>query len=132
LDGGALFSPNKRYATLPLPGHFAGLSYQTRVKLRQLAPRDCFHLALPVADRMVGFDLDGSPNAGFSTGLIRVDGKFGRALPGTTHGRQINDTEQHDLEVTVRLADANATITTTLDGQRALRMDRPHFRTESA
>lgn len=117
LDNGALFSPARSHATLPLAGGFAGTSYTVRLKLRQLAPKDVIHVALPVADRMAGFEIDGFPSIGFYSGLIQVDGKFGPSLPGALHGKQVNDAEQHDLEITVRLADANVTITTTLDGQ---------------
>ena len=58
MEGGALLSPNTSHATLPLTGTFAGTSYQVRVKLRQLAAKEVFHVVLPVGDRMVGFDLD--------------------------------------------------------------------------
>ena len=117
LENGALFSPGKSFATLSLPGILSGTSYQVRVKLRQLASKDYFHLELPVADRMVGFDLDGFPQDGFYTSLLRVKGNAGRSLPGAVHGKQVLDSEQHDLEVTVRLDGANATITTKLDDQ---------------
>ena len=115
MDNGALFSPIKRFATLPLPGNLSGTSYQVRVKLRQLTAKEVFHVILPVADRMVGFDLDGS--AGNWTGLVHVDGKWGKNLPGALAGKQVKDSDQHDLEVTVRLNGANATITVTLDDQ---------------
>jgi len=64
---------------------------------------------------MCGFELDGRPHGGIYTGLILVNGKFGKDLPGTVQGKQVQDTEPHVLEVTVRLDGANATITTTLD-----------------
>ena len=38
-------------------------------------------------------------------------------VPGALRGKQVKDSEPHDLEVSVRLAGANATITTMLDGQ---------------
>jgi hypothetical protein len=117
LENGALFSPGKLYATLPLPGNLSGTSYQVRVKLRQLTAKDSFHLDLPVADRMVGFGLDEWPKDGFYTGLSQVEGKLLKNGPGAVHGKQVKDSEQHDLEVTVRLDGANATITATLDGQ---------------
>ena len=69
MEDGELFSPDTKFATLPLPGNFAGTSYQVRVKLRQLAAKDVFHVVLPVADRMCGFELDGVPNDGIYTGL---------------------------------------------------------------
>ena len=117
MENGALFSPGKPFATLPLSGNLSGTSYQVRVKLRQLTAKNVFHLALPVADRMVGFDMDGSPADGFYTTLLRVNGKMGKNVPGAVHGKQVKDSEQHDLEVIVRLDGTNATITTTLDGQ---------------
>ncbi|MEQ1862249.1 MAG: hypothetical protein ABMA13_20215, partial [Chthoniobacteraceae bacterium] len=107
----------KPHATLPLPGDLSGTSYQVRVKLRQLDPKQSFHLVLPVADRMCGFELEGRPHGGIYTGLVMVNGKFGKDLPGAVQGKQVKDSEPHDLEVTVRLAGPSAVITTTLDGQ---------------
>ena len=92
-----------------------GTSYQLRVKLRQLAAKQGVHIELPVADSMVGFDLDGW--GGKYTGLNRVNNKSGKELPGVLEGKQVPDSEQHDLEVTVRLDGDNATLTTTLDDQ---------------
>jgi serine/threonine protein kinase/WD40 repeat protein len=115
MESGALFSPAVRYAIMPLPGTFSGASYQVRVKLRQLAAKDVFHIVLPVGDRMVGFDLDGF--AGKFTGLTLVNYKAGKDLPGIVEGKQVKDSEQHDLEVTVHLYETSAKITTTLDGQ---------------
>jgi hypothetical protein len=115
LDNGVLFSSAKRWATLPLTGNLNGKSYQVRVKLRQLAPTNGIHLNLPVGDHTVGFDLDG--DSGRWTGLTLVDGKWGSALPGSLPGKQLKDSEQHSLEVTVRLDGAKARITTTLDGR---------------
>ncbi|HSH92873.1 MAG TPA: hypothetical protein VK968_01870, partial [Roseimicrobium sp.] len=119
MDGGELFSPANAWATLPLPATLGGTSYQVRLRLRQLSPKDVFHLILPVGDQMVGFDLDGSPRSGFYTALLRVDGKGPMNAPGALHGKQVNDSGPHDLEATVRLADANAgvTITMKLDGR---------------
>ena len=117
LEGGALFSPRKLYATLPLPGNLSGFSYQVRVKLRQLTAKGVFHIVLPVGDRMTGFDLDGRPQNGIYTGLVQVNGKLGKDLPGVIEGKQVKDSEQHDLEVTVRLTGTAAVITTTLDDQ---------------
>ena len=116
LKNGELFSPNKIEATLPLPGEVSGTSYTVRVKLRQLPAKRVFHIVLPVADRMCGLDLEGR-FGGIYTGLVWVNGKYGKNLPGTVEGKLVNDTEPHDLEVTVRLGGANATITTTLDGK---------------
>lgn len=94
----------------------SGTSYTVRMKLRQLPAKNVFHVVLPVADRMCGFDFEGRLIGAICTGLIQVDGKYGKDLPGVVVGKQVNDTEPHDLEVTVRLDGANATITATLDG----------------
>ena len=116
MENGALFSPRKAWAILPLPGKLNATSYQVRVKLRQLpGPKDVFHLILPVANRMVGFDLDGFPQAEFYTGLVRVNGRAAGNLPGTVHGKVVKDSEPHDLEVTVRLDGANATVNVQFD-----------------
>lgn len=117
MEDGAVFCPDRHGAMLPLPGNFAGASYKVRVKLRQLATRDIFFLNLPVADRMVGFSLDGDPDLGYDTGLVTVNGTSGKDLPGTLHGKQVQDSAKHDLEVTVRLETPNARIITRLDGQ---------------
>lgn len=115
MDGGVLFRPSKALAALPLPGNFAATSYQVRVKLRQLTPKNVFHVALPVGDRMTGFELDGF--GGTYTGLNKVNGKTGKDFPGVVVGKQVKDSDQHDIEVTVRLEGTNANITATLDGQ---------------
>jgi eukaryotic-like serine/threonine-protein kinase len=116
LKNGELVSPKLTgHAKLPLPAKVSDTSYTLRVKLRQLPSKDCFHVVLPVADRMCGFDLEGRSLIGIHTGLIQVDGKYGKDLPGSVQGKLVNDTEPHNLEVTVRLDGANATITVTLD-----------------
>jgi hypothetical protein len=115
LKDGELFSPQTNWATVPLPGKVSGTSYRVRVKLRRLDRVQSFHIVLPVADRMCGFDLEGRTSDAFYTGLYLVNGKFLQDVPGILEGKQINDTAPHDLELTVRLAGANATITTTLD-----------------
>ena len=117
MEGGALLSPNKPMATLPLLGDFANTSYQLRVKLRKLAQKEGFYLALPIASRMVGFNLDGFPSDGYITALQLVNGKKGTDVPGAVAGRQVNDSALHELEVTVHLYETGTTITTTLDGQ---------------
>ncbi|MEQ1859731.1 MAG: bifunctional serine/threonine-protein kinase/formylglycine-generating enzyme family protein [Chthoniobacteraceae bacterium] len=118
LKDSELFSPDTKFATLPLPGKVSGTSYQVRVTLRRLAGKWLFLVVLPVADRMCGFELEGgqsSSSTTFYTGLNLVNGKSGKNLPGVVEGKQVNDPKPHELEVTVRLDGANATITTTLD-----------------
>jgi len=116
LKDGELFSPTTKWATLPLPVEVSGTSYQVRVKLRQLTAKHVFHLVLPVADRMCGFDFEGRISGGIYTGLILVN-KYGKDLPDVVEGKLVNDTEPHEMEVTVGLDGANATITTTLDSK---------------
>jgi WD40 repeat protein len=116
LKDGELFSPNTKYAMLPLPGELSGTSYQVRVRMRQLPAKDVFYIRLPIADRMCGFLLEGRLK-GIYTCLYMVDGKSGKDLPGAVEGKQVNDTAPHNLEVTVRLDGANATVTVTLDGR---------------
>ena len=111
----ALQPGRAKFATLPLPGNFAGTSYQVRVKLRQLAGTDGFDLVLPVADRMVGL-------AVMAVGRLLhrpepVNGQFGQGLPGSRQGQQVKDSEPHELEVTVRLDGANADDHATLDAR---------------
>ena len=115
MDNGALFSPLKAHATLPLPGNLSDTSYTVRVKLRQLVAKNGFSLELPVGNRMVGFDLDGSD--GTWTSLTLVNGKFGIGLPGALAGKQVKDSDQHTIEVTVRLTGSAAVITVTFDDQ---------------
>ena len=116
LSGGALISGNKRFATIALPGNFARSSYQMRVKLRRLTAKEAFHITLPVADRMTGFELDANSKNGFFTGL-QVDGKPVAEAPGAVKGELVKDSDQHDLEAIVRLGVASARINVTLDGQ---------------
>jgi hypothetical protein len=117
LENGALFSPNGGHATLPLPGNLSGASYQLRVKLRELTAKESFDLVLPVGDQMVTFVLDGWPTTGRFTALNMVNKKEGRTLPQAVPGKVIRDSEEHDLEVTVRLDGENVTFTSALDGQ---------------
>ena len=65
----------------------------------------------------MAFALDGLPAEGYFTGLNQVDGKRGKDLPGSVLGRQVKDSEAHELDVTVRLDGVNATITSTLDAR---------------
>jgi hypothetical protein len=117
MKGNKLFSPTVKFATVPLAGTFSDTSYQLRVKLQRLAAKDIFLIALPVGQRMVGFYVDGNPASGFDTSLASVNGKFGTDVPGAVRGKQIKDSEPHDLDVTVRLNGTNARITTTLDAR---------------
>jgi serine/threonine protein kinase/WD40 repeat protein len=117
LNGGALFSPDAKYAMLPLPGAFSGASYRVRMTLRQLRPKNTFHVSLPVGGRMVGFELDGSPANGGFTGLIKVGRKFGAQLSGVVKGFHLADAGKHELTVAVKLVGADARITATLDDQ---------------
>ena len=118
LKDGELASPNATgHATLPLPAKVSGTSYTVSVKLRQLPAEDCLHVVLPVADRMCGFDLEGRSPVGIHTGLIQVNDTYGKDLPGSVLGKVVNDTEPHDLAITVRLDGVNSTITATLDSK---------------
>ena len=112
-----LLSPDHGPAVLPLPVTLAGKSYEVEVTLRQLVERDVFHVVLPVGERMVGFDLDGAAFAGYYTGLVTVDGQWGKSLPGALHGKIVKDSEPHVLSLSVRLHDTAATITVTLDSR---------------
>ncbi|MDF1659074.1 MAG: protein kinase, partial [Verrucomicrobiales bacterium] len=114
LKDGELFSPETRFAILPLPVDLSGVSYQVRLKLRRLNKSGFFHLVLPVGDHMKGLEIDGN-KPGIYTGLILVEGKKGRDLPGTVEGWQVVGTEPHDLEITVRLNGASATVSVSLD-----------------
>jgi WD40 repeat protein len=115
MDNGVLFSPAKRNAVLPLPVSLSETSYLMHMKLRQISAKNFFYLALPVANRMVGFVLDAKTPAGHSSGLSLVDGREWKDLPEAVHGKQVKDADQHDLEVAVSLNAPNATITILLD-----------------
>ncbi len=97
--------------------NLAGMSYQLQIRFRQLVAREVLHFVLPVGGRMVGFDLDGAPFAGYSTGLVKEDGKSGCKLPGAVLGNQIKDFRPHELDITVRLQGDSATITILLDAR---------------
>ncbi|MGB8166904.1 MAG: bifunctional serine/threonine-protein kinase/formylglycine-generating enzyme family protein [Chthoniobacteraceae bacterium] len=115
-EGAALRSPDRPFARVPL-GTFAASSYQLRLKLRQLIPKDGFTIMLPVGDRLVGFTIDGLRSEGYFTGLNRVDGKRGKDLPGSVLGQVVKDSDLHELEVTVRLDGAEANISATFDAR---------------
>jgi hypothetical protein len=112
----ALRSP-KKDALLPLPGNFAGTSYQMRVKLRDEATKESLTLLFPVGDRSVGLSIDGWPHEGFFSGLNKVNGVRPDKLPGSLHGPQVKPGETHELEVTVRPEGPDAKISTTLDAR---------------
>src|SRR5262249_34913807 len=117
-EDGVMFSPNRKYAPQPLSDSYGSTSYQVQIKLRQIRmARETLYLSLPVADRMVGFDLDGWPGMGFRTGVSRVGGKYAPDLSGVVKGKAVNDLEPHDLQVTVRLDGPNATVSSRLDGR---------------
>jgi serine/threonine protein kinase len=115
LKNGVLSSPDAQWATLPLPARLPQASYQLRVKLRQLTPKDVFHVILPVGDRIVGFALDSW--SGKYTGLDMVNGRGVKDQPDVLEGKQVKDSQPHELAITVRLDGANATITSILDGR---------------
>lgn len=127
LHRGVLFSPGTPSAGLPLAPGFAGKSYQVRVKLRRLASGGGLSMGLPVADSMVTFALDGWPEGDQCwTALSVVNGKTGKESPGAVAGRQVRDTAEHVLEVGVRLAGTNCTITAVLDGKPLYEWTGPH------
>ncbi|MCX6906966.1 MAG: hypothetical protein NTY01_02865, partial [Verrucomicrobia bacterium] len=117
LNNGALISSSNGYSSIALQGSFAQSNYQVRVKLRQLKPENAFEVILPVADRQVAFKLDGHPKDGFFTSLLMVEGKDSRNVPGALKGKQVQDSDQHELELAVRPEGANASIEARLDGQ---------------
>jgi hypothetical protein len=118
LKDGKLARPDSKQVTFPMTCQVSRISYQVRAKLRQLDNTSFLHLILPVADRMCGFEIEGGRNlGGIYTGLMKVNGKVGKDIPGVVEGELINDTALHDLEVTVRLNGENATITAMLDGK---------------
>ncbi|TWU51877.1 WD40 repeat domain-containing serine/threonine protein kinase [Rubripirellula reticaptiva] len=125
LEDSKLFSPVAQYAAIQMPANLSGTSYQVRVVLRQRDAKSVFHVVLPVADRMCGFELEGRPGIGIWSGLIQVKGQFGNRLPGAVEGKQVTDAQEHELEVTVRLDDANAIITATLDARPLYRWKGP-------
>jgi WD40 repeat protein len=115
MDNGAVFSPDNRAATLPLPGNYAGASYQVRIGLRRIDPKNVLQIILPVGGRAVGFALDGYASS--FTGLSRVHNAEVKDLPGAVQGPQVTDAERHELELTVRIDAASAKITARLDGR---------------
>ena len=120
-DHGGLRSPDRMYATVPLPGHFANASYHLQLQLRRFTPADSLTVFLPVAGRQTGFLLDGYPKLGFVSGLHYVDGEGGDQQPNAVRGLQVKDSESHQLDFIVRVGPVTATIEVTLD-------ERPFFR----
>ena len=120
-DSGSLRSPDRMYATVPLPGDFANTSYHLQLTIRRLTPADSLTVFLPVAGRQTGFILDGYPRLGFVSGLHYVDGEGGIKQPNAVLGLQVNDSEAHQLDLTVRVGPVTAIIEAKLD-------NRPLFR----
>lgn len=114
-DTGSLHSPDRMYATVPLPGDFAHASYHLQLQVRRITPVDSLTVFLPVAGRQTGFLLDGYPKAGFVSGLHYVDGEGGNKQPNAVAGLQINDSEAHQLDLTVRVGPVTAIIEAKLD-----------------
>ncbi len=119
-DSGSLRSPDRMYATVPLPGDFSNTSYHLQLNIRRLTPADSLTVFLPVAGRQTGFALDGYPKAGFVSGLHYVDGE-GIKQPNAVIGLQISDSEAHQLDLTVRVGPVTAIIEVTLDGRPLFR-----------
>ena len=120
-DNGALRSPDRMYATVPLPGDFANASYHLQLKVRRQTPAESLTVFLPVAGRQTGFMLDGYPKAGFVSGLHYVDGKGADSQPNAVLGLQVSDSESHQLDFIVRVGAVTAIIEVKLD-------ERPLFR----
>ena len=112
-----LLSGPGKYAAVPLPGPFAGTSYQARVKIRQVTGKDSFSVILPVADRMVQFVLNGKYPPDIWSGLQLVNKQAVTDAPGKVRGRQVNDADPHELEATVRIEGTNAKISVALDSR---------------
>jgi len=105
---------------LPLAGSFARSSYRVRLTLRRLNPREGFAMILPVADQQVALFLDYVTPGTRTTHTMRttlamVDGKAASQVPGAVEGQQVQDSEPHDLEITVEAGPKTAKITATLD-----------------
>lgn len=113
MDRGRLHSARAVYGVVPMPGRYTNASYQAFFKIQQTSIDQGLPIVLPVGERMTGIDLD--TWSGKYTGLVVVDIKEIKDLPGVVNGKQITDTNIHELEVTVQLADANATINVSLD-----------------
>ncbi len=114
-DNGALRSPDRMYATVPLPGEFANASYQLQLKFRRLTPKESLTVFLPVAGRQTGFMLDGYPNSGFVSGLHYVDGQGGSGQPNAVNSLQVNDSDMHQLDVVVRTGPVTCSVDVKLD-----------------
>jgi hypothetical protein len=101
------------FTQVKLGGNLAGQSYQLRLKLRRSSLRETLAIHLPMADRMMRFELDG--NYGKQSDL----GPFSKnaAAPVPFLGGLVKDTAKHELEITARLNGANAQVIVTLDGQ---------------
>ena len=114
-DNGSLRSPDRKYATVPLPGNFAHTSYHLELKVRRLTPADSLTVFLPVADRQTGFMLDGYPQAGHVSGLHYVDGKGDTQQANAVRGLQVKDSESHQLDLIVRVGPVTSSIEVQFD-----------------
>ncbi|MDF1754102.1 MAG: serine/threonine-protein kinase [Verrucomicrobiales bacterium] len=127
LINGELLSPVGAGSSLmPFPGDLKAESYQVRLKLRRLVGKNALLVvALPVGNRMVGFELDSFPTNGYRTGLNRIGGVSLLQVPETLQGQRVKDNEPHELTLTVRLNGSDADISATLDGEALYRWGGP-------
>ena len=49
--------------------------------------------------------------------MNRINGEEGKNAHGALHGQQVGDSEEHDLELTLRLDGTGVIFSSTLDGQ---------------
>jgi WD40 repeat protein len=108
----------RQRSLFPLPGMFSGTGYEVHLKVQRRKVNDYLMVALPVGDRMAGFMIDALPKDGYVTGLELVDGKKAKQVPGSIHGLLWKEQELHDLQISVKLAGANANIACALDGKQ--------------
>ncbi len=114
-DGIVSSTNEKEFGKLGLPGNFSNCSYHLRTRVREVSRGKVFHVALPIGDRMAGFDLDGYQ--GKFTGLEQINDERLNALANAIEGKQINDSEWHVLDLIVQLDGDQATVTAFLDDQ---------------
>lgn len=78
----------------------------------------------PVGDRQVSFNLDGYPQEGYCSSVMRINGRRGTQTPGAVRGPQIRDTDLHELTIGVWLTGAVVDIEVQFDAPPLTRCSR--------
>jgi serine/threonine protein kinase/WD40 repeat protein len=122
---GALHSPDRKNATVPLPGDFMNSSYQLQLSIRRQQPKDFLGVFLPVGTRQTGFVIDGYASAGGFSGLHLLDGNTAMHDPKAIKGKLIKEDGVHLFDLVVVHSGLTSEIIIQLNSQPLYRWEGP-------